>query len=215
MPSGPPICALRASARRTSDSASIGAVGWATPVSNDSTGSTHCYGPKRQDGTRPHFLKLPGEAALAGWSTPDASVFEAKDLERLQARRAECKERTGNGNGFGLTLGQAAPLLTGWATPAARDFRHANAKPWSERGGGAKGEQLPNQVKHLPDLEGPARLTGDGLLLTGSDAGMSDGGQLSPHMSGWLMGFPRAWCEAAEGICLPRGRRSPTKTGKP
>ena len=159
MPSGPPICALRASARRTSDSASIGAVGWATPVSNDSTGSTHCYGPKRQDGTRPHFLKLPGEAALAGWSTPDASVFEAKDLERLQARRAECK--------------------------------------------------------HLPDLEGPARLTRDGLLLTGSDAGMSDGGQLSPHMSGWLMGFPRAWCEAAEGICLPRGRRSPTKTGKP
>lgn len=40
-------------------------------------------------------------------------------------------------------------LLTSWATPATRDYRFANAKPWSERGGGAKGEQLNNQVKHL------------------------------------------------------------------
>lgn len=38
---------------------------------------------------------------------------------------------------------------TGWATPAARDYRHANALPWSERGGGKKGEQLNNQVVHL------------------------------------------------------------------
>ncbi len=47
---------------------------------------------------------------LGGWPTPSSSGFEAKDLERLKERREECKERTGNGNGFGLTLGQAAPL---------------------------------------------------------------------------------------------------------
>jgi hypothetical protein len=80
MESGPPICALRASAPRTSDSG------------------------------------CGGEAS--GWPTPDASAFEAKDLKRLEARRAECKVRTGNGNGFGLTLGQAAPLMLNQDDPA-------------------------------------------------------------------------------------------------
>jgi hypothetical protein len=41
-------------------------------------------------------------------------------MERLIERREECKARTGNGNGFGLTLGQAVPLwLSGWPTPNA------------------------------------------------------------------------------------------------
>jgi hypothetical protein len=41
-----------------------------------------------------------------------------------------------------------APLAS-WATPTQRDHKHANAAPWSERGGGKKGEQLCNQVVHL------------------------------------------------------------------
>lgn len=94
MPSREPICALRASARPTSDNGSTGwaiprvtnngnlghpkramnrksrledqcyLAGWPTPISNDELGSTHCYGKKRPDGTRPIFLKLPGAAAL-------------------------------------------------------------------------------------------------------------------------------------------------------
>jgi hypothetical protein len=39
--------------------------------------------------------------------------------------------------------------LKGWATPAARDYRFANSKPFRERGGGQKGEQLNNQAVHL------------------------------------------------------------------
>src|SRR5580693_3304548 len=39
------------------------------------------------------------------WPSPSASGFEAQDAEWLRQRREECKERTGNGNGFGLTLG--------------------------------------------------------------------------------------------------------------
>jgi len=34
-------------------------------------------------------------------------------------------------------------------------------------------------------------------LLTGSTAGMASGGQLSPVMSAYLMGYPPIWCEAA------------------
>ena len=47
--------------------------GWATPVVNDTTGSTHCYGKKNQDGTREIFYKLPGHAKLAGYPTPCAN----------------------------------------------------------------------------------------------------------------------------------------------
>lgn len=35
-------------------------------VANASTGSTHCYVPKKPDGTRPEYLKLPGQAQLSG-----------------------------------------------------------------------------------------------------------------------------------------------------
>lgn len=92
MPSGPPICVLRGSARRISDSAFTGAPwptpctqdgphggpdqgadrlpgaaalsGWPTPISNDATGSTHCYSRGAV------ALKLPGAALLTGWPTP-------------------------------------------------------------------------------------------------------------------------------------------------
>ena len=58
MPSGPPICALRASARRTSASVSSSErSGWPTPIVNDVTGSTHCYGKNKEI-----LLKLPGAA---------------------------------------------------------------------------------------------------------------------------------------------------------
>jgi hypothetical protein len=51
---------------------------------------------------------------FGSWPTPGASGFEVQDMERLKQRREECKERTGNGNGFGLTLGQAALLWCSW-----------------------------------------------------------------------------------------------------
>ncbi len=54
-----------------------------------------------------------------------------------------------------------------WPTPAARDYRHPNAKSYAERGGGSKGEQLPNAV----------------------------GGTLNPDWVEWLMGWPLGWTD--------------------
>lgn len=66
-------------------------------------------------------------SALSGWPTPSAMGAGAIDLERLEARRAECKVRAGNGNGFGLTLDQAAPYwLAGWPTPNAPRARDSD-----------------------------------------------------------------------------------------
>ena len=46
---------------------------WKTPISNDATGSTHCYGKPGLDGDRPRYLKLPGEVQLSGWPTTRAN----------------------------------------------------------------------------------------------------------------------------------------------
>ena len=70
----------------------------------------------------------------------------------------------------GLTLVDAVDLAAGWATPAARDYRHPNSKPFSERGGEKKGEQLPNQVAHL--------------LSGGSTPRATDGSKGGPNQSG-------------------------------
>lgn len=64
MQSGPPIFALRASARRTSDSVCIG---WPTPITNDAKGSTHC-----NDRNGNPLLKQPGAVRLASWVTPSS-----------------------------------------------------------------------------------------------------------------------------------------------
>lgn len=64
--------------------------GWQTPVANDSTGSTHCYSGKNQDGSPKVCLKLPGTALLAGWVTP--TTRDWKDTSGMTAQR-DGKER--------------------------------------------------------------------------------------------------------------------------
>jgi hypothetical protein len=45
---------------------------WPTPMVNDELGSDYCYGPKRADGTRARFHKLPGAVQLTTWATPQS-----------------------------------------------------------------------------------------------------------------------------------------------
>lgn len=134
----------------------------------------------------------------SGWPTPDAALMNdgcnpVKHLERL----ARLKAKHGNGNGAGLTLGAAAQMA-GWATPATRDYRTPNHRTLRERGGGAKGEQLQNQVAHLIP----------GASLNGLTASTGGSGLLNPAFSRWLQGIPEAW-DACAPTATPstRGRR--------
>lgn len=179
-PSGRSRFRLRASVRRTSET---GFIGWPTPIASDSRGSAGVG-----------KLELPNIAKLAGWASPTA-----QDGSRggLPPRPQDT----------GIPLSQQV-TFAGWPTPTSTDYKGAPSKPYSERGGGKKGMRLDAAAHHwLTNTAQPARLTATGEMLTGSSAGMESGGQLSPHMSRWLMGLPPAWCE-----CAPDQVSKKTKT---
>jgi len=102
--SGLRICALRASVPRMSDK---GSGSWPTPQRRDGREG----GGQAARHFRPRSPRnLDDTVLLAHWPSPSAQEMRTLDRERLLERRAECKKRTKNGNGFGLTLGNAMTL---------------------------------------------------------------------------------------------------------
>lgn len=155
----------------------LGANHWATPTACMSKGSsegalTRMSGKSRANDRLDHQV-----LAMAMWPTPSASGFEAKDAQTLLDRLDRCKESTGNGNGFGLTLGQFACLESAmWLTATAVD--------------GARGLTTRPQDTGIPL---PQRV---GQVLGIPPTGLSDTtgkrGVLNPAFPCWLMGYPLA-----------------------
>lgn len=122
MPSGPPICALRASARRTSGNGSTGEGGWPTPLV-PSGGRKEDFGKLtrrgdtyyRENGAKV-TLQLDDVARMTGWVTPKPSDGSGGGQEK----RALAKDR-GNLNDQVMTAG--------WGTPTAEDHRRGVKPP--------------------------------------------------------------------------------------
>jgi hypothetical protein len=86
---------------------------------------------------------------------------------------------------------------THWPTPIKSDARgSAGAEP-------RKMAELPNLVK----LTGPMRLTATGQIQIGSTAETTNGGQLNPAHSRWLMGLPTEWDDCAATVTLSSHRK--------
>jgi hypothetical protein len=231
-PSGRSICALRASVRRTSDS---GFIGWPTPQACDSRGSAgaedrkNCELPNasqlagwptptesmvtEQDlaqactaGNSPDRQSYKDSMILSGWPTPKASEAE-KDSRTTEGALAEVLR----GKGPSLS---AVGSLAGWPTPAAHEpggtpEQHLARKKACQDRGIQMGANSVTHLSLVAQLAGPARLTVTGEMLTGSFAGMENGGQLNPAHSRWLQGLPPEWdvCAATAIQSLPKRRK--------
>lgn len=167
--------------------------GWPSPTSLS-------FAESHQPGNNRYMNKV---CELAGWPSPNATIQN-------------------DGNGFGLTLGQAA-TLTGWPTP---DTMH------SKSGHGCRGGKVGNGSQSGASLSAIAELAGwatptcrdgrDGRDGRASDAtmaknsrplneqavmlgptqspltaGTENRGVLDAAFSRWLMGFPATWDDAS------------------
>lgn len=205
-PSGLRICALRASARRTSDNASISTRGWPTPTASLADKGVRSFEGALIEAMRHHGPDLAGVAKLAGWSTPAAA--EAGGTPEQFLERKQKAAANGASLGISLTSLSLQAQLAGWTTTTTRD--HKDTPGQAESGINPDGSERPR----LDSLGRQARLVDSGQTPSGSPAATGSGGQLSPEHSRWLMGLPTEWAS-----CAPTGtassRKSRRRSSKP
>jgi hypothetical protein len=218
-PRGLSICALRASEPPIGGS---GFTGWPTPRAREAE-------PDYAIAERPDSggFSLETAAALASWASPKARDYKheseascspermaehAPDLSK-QARLASWstpKASDGSGGRTTRTAGggnahlDLETRLAGWPTPRAEDAESSGMR--HSRG---VADTMTAVASLAANPDGPARLTDSGEMLTGSSAGIGDGGQLNPSHSRWLMGLPRMWdlCGLTAASLLSRSRK--------
>ena len=190
--------------------------GWPTPTKGNADGSqsmaTMTSTGRRQDGSK-GTVSLPGVAATAGWPTPRSADAE-KNVRTGEGAAREIERKGGPQD-----LMQGA-LIAGWPTPqAGTPAQNGHSGSVSTDSGRktmamAWGRVSPSEAHLYPvAVEGPARITADGRMLTGSSAGMDSGGRLNPAHSRWLMGYPPEWDDCAV-TAMPSSRKSHSKSLK-
>lgn len=117
-------------------------------------------------------------------------------------RRAECKARHGNGNGFGLTTAMAVAL---WSTPRTEGFDAGRHR--------GRADSLHSAVKLLPTPTNHDHQMGGTPTTTRSRNGspplndqMAPNGKLSAAWVAAMMGFPEGWTDVSSTPGATDGR---------
>ena len=133
------------------------------------------------------------------WPTPTANDYKGSGETVI---RKDGKDRTFDRLDYSTEQGLK---LTNWPTPRSADGEKnvrtlEGALSEIQRKGG------PQDVAQAAAITQPIRITASGQMLTGSDAGMENSGQLNPAHSRWLMGFPPEWDDCAV-TAMPSSRK--------
>jgi hypothetical protein len=203
MLSGPPICALRASMRRTSDK---GCTGWPTTGAGDDKWrvSTTAGAQRRMESGKQVSLEV--VAHMAVWATPNANNMNGREgLETWDARQIKNKAKHGNGNGAGMPIAVQVQTITGWPTCKAQN---SNASGPSRVGNKADLQTVAGWCSPtVTDASRgvlPPRPQDTGIPLSQQVSGLNTSSssaetakpaalRLNPRFSLWLMGYPIRW----------------------
>jgi len=197
----PPICALRASARRTSGSGSIGSQ-WPTPQARDYRSVTGREHLQREN----HMQNLNVAATYATWPTPKASDGEGGRTT---------KTRGGGNSHLPIHAREAAT----WPTPRARDWKDGGTVPPSRQSRpevATLGQQVAIATTWPTPLSAPTspashnQVSGQwrgameqampGQAPSGDVEPTEKRGALNPEFVCWLMGFPTVWVSCGASV---------------
>lgn len=145
------------------------------------------------------------------WPTPAANEFEQKDIAALLQRRERVKRLSLNGNGFGLTLGNAVRIPAASARPTPTPTAHSATGVGVRGEGGMNIQTAVQQEQELPratPVATAAKGSSPGSLVRKDGRDRSndrldhqmqamEGGQLNPSWVEALMCWPIGWTSSA------------------